>query len=265
MLDRAGRKNDAVKAWRAGLRKNWPKNVPVVATSPQLDGKPLRDNFGALLHFEMLASLTGELTLDEGNSLVEESMGRGDFLQSPIVKYFDRFKTNPLLSPEHVRSILLEIYRSPMAREFARKEAFLELSLTERFNMPLVFAVEAEIRLDAIPEANETELAGLIHEGLTEIALSVQEERVSLPQLMMMMMAWTGQTGFVGWTGFENSLRTQRNLRGRIAYVYGRRFLVLKERSRCAAASSSSREATCPRNHRFRSWPRSRLDKLGAK
>ena len=48
-------------------------------------------------------------------------------------------------------------------------EAFLEISIKDEFNRPLLLAVEAEIRLNAIPEGGEPELAGLIDDGLEEI------------------------------------------------------------------------------------------------
>src|SRR5262249_33173087 len=109
LLERRGKKQEALQAWRAGLRKNWPKELPVISTEVGLDGKPLRDNCGSLLHFVMLASLTRELGLEEIDSIVTGSMGRGAMLQSVIVKFFDRFKNNDLLKPEHLREIIHEM------------------------------------------------------------------------------------------------------------------------------------------------------------
>jgi serine/threonine protein kinase/tetratricopeptide (TPR) repeat protein len=264
LLERRGLKEEASRAWRAGLRKNWPKDLAVISTGPHLDGKALRDNFGSLLHFEMLASLTRDLEREDAESIVRESMGSGDFTQSPIVKYFDRFRNNDLLNPEHLTAIALEIYGSPIAQEFARNEAYLKAPLGDRFNKPLVLAVEAEIRLNAIPDGNEPALAGLIDEGLDQIARSVQDSQISLPQLMFMMSAWTGRADFLGWGGLEASMKNQLDLRGRLAYVYGRRFLVLKQ----PAVARHLFELTLrdiPAQSPFRKLAQDQLAKMGAK
>ena len=130
LLERRGDKGEAVKACAHGLRKNWPSDLPVISTATRLDGKALRDNFGSLLHFEMLASLTRELARDETDSIVSETMGRGEFTQSPIVKFFDLFKNNnELLAPEHIRAIMVEMYNSRVGHEFARQEAYLAAPL----------------------------------------------------------------------------------------------------------------------------------------
>ena len=123
LLDRRGRKDEALTAWRAGLRKHWPKQLPLLAPNDRLlDGKGLRDNSRALLYFAMLASLVGELELDESNSIVTESMGSGDFTLAPIVKFFDSFRNNSLIAPGHIRAIVLEMYKSRSGRDFARTQ-----------------------------------------------------------------------------------------------------------------------------------------------
>ena len=265
LLERQGRTDDARKAWRAGLRSNWPRDLPVIVRSDRpIDGKALRDNMKSLLHFVMLASLTGELKAEETGNIVTETRGSGEFTNSPIVRFFDSYRTHELLAPEHIRAICLETYRAPMGRELARKEAFLEITLTELFNRPLLLSLEAEIRLDAIPEGGEPELARLIDEGLGEIARMQREGRFTLPQLMMMLTAWTGNTSFLGWAGLENSLAGQKPLRGRIAYVYGRRFLVLKNLDVARHLFQLTRQDTPP-DSPFQKLAQDQLDKLGAK
>ncbi len=231
LLDRRGRKDEALTAWRAGLRKHWPKQLPILAPNDRLlDGKGLRDNSRALLYFAMLASLVGELELDESNSIVTESMGSGDFTLAPIVKFFDSFRNNSLIAPGHIRAIVLEMYKSRFRSRFRQERAsFLEISIQDEFNRPLMLAVGAEIRLNAIPEGGEPGLAELIDSGLEEISRLVQEGRFTPRQLMMMLSAWSGTAGFLGWSGLEASLKDGRELRGKIAYVYGRRFLALKQ------------------------------------
>jgi len=265
LLERRGLKDAALKVWRAGLRKNWPKQLPVISPPDRLlDGKTMRDNTRSLLHFVMLASLARELDNGETGSIVTEIMGVGDFTLSPIVKFFDLFKDNDLLTPDHIRAIVLEIYNAPTGHEFARREACLEVPIKEVFNKPLLLAVEAEIRLDAIPEGDAPELAGLIDEGLERISRSVQDSRFTLPQLMMMMSAWTGRSNFLGWASLESSLKDQPELRGRIAYVYGRRFLVLKQPNVARRLFQLTLGDLPPRSP-LQKLAQDQLDKLGAK
>ena len=73
-----------LNAWRAGLRKHWPKELPSSrserpASRRQGPARQLR----ALLYFAMLASLVGELELEETDSIVTETMGSGDFTLGP--------------------------------------------------------------------------------------------------------------------------------------------------------------------------------------
>ncbi|MGO9207504.1 MAG: CHAT domain-containing protein, partial [Candidatus Limnocylindrales bacterium] len=126
LLERRGLKDEAVKVWRAGLRKNWLKDHPVIsAPNRLLDGKPLRDDWRSLVHFGMLASLTQELGDDECRAVSKEVMGTGDFTSASIVKFFDLFRNYTLLSPEHIQAIIKEIYNESTGHEFARREAYL--------------------------------------------------------------------------------------------------------------------------------------------
>jgi hypothetical protein len=230
LLEKRGRKDEAAKSWRAGLRSNWPKSLPFFAPSNRLlDGKALRDSSRALLHFTMLASLVGDFGLEETDSVVSESMGYGDFKFGSLIKFFDLSKENSVLKPDHIKAIVLGQYNTPLGHEFARRAAYLEISLKEEFNRPLLLAVESEIRLNAIPEGGEPELARLIADGLEEINQAHQESRFDDKQLMKMFVAWMGSPGIFGWGGLESSMNNMPELRGKIAYVYGRRFLVLKQ------------------------------------
>jgi serine/threonine protein kinase len=129
---------------------------------------------------------------------------------------------------------------------------------------PLVLAVEAEIRLNAIPEGGEPGLAELIDSGLEEISRLVQDGRFTPRQLMMMLSAWTGTAGFLGWAGLEGSLKDQRELRGKIAYVYGRRFLALKQPEVARRLFQLAR-GDSPAQSPFQKLSQDQLDKLGAK
>jgi hypothetical protein len=59
------------------------------------------------------------------------------------------------LDSSETPSIVTAIYNSLTGHEFARTEAYLDVPINEVFNKPLLLAVEAEIRLDAIPEGDE--------------------------------------------------------------------------------------------------------------
>ncbi len=265
LLERGGHKDEAAKAWRAGLRTNWPKSLPFFAPSNRLlDGKALRDSSRALLHFTMLASLVGELGLEETDTIVSESMGYGDFKLGSLIKFFDLAKENSVLEPHHIRAIVLGQYNTPLGHEFARRAAYLEISLKEEFNRPLLLAVESEIRLSAIPEGAEPELARLIDEGLAEINQAHQESRFDDSQLMKMFRAWMGGTGIFGWSGLERSMNNMPELRGKIAYVYGRRFLVLKQPEFARRLFQLSTR-DLPVSSQLHKLAQVQLDKLGAK
>ena len=191
-------------------------------------------------------------------------MGAGDFTSSPIVKFFDLFRNYTLLSPEHIQAIIKEIYNESTGHEFARREAYLEISLKELFKRSLLLAVEAEIRLDAMPEGGTRELAALIDSGLEEISRLTQEWKFTERQLILMLSAWTGTSNFLGWAGLESSLKDRPELRGKIAYVYARRFLVLKNpdlaRHLFQLCLSDS-----PAQSPFRKLAQEQLDRLQAK
>jgi hypothetical protein len=74
LLERRGLENEALKVWRAGLRKNWPRDLLVVSARKNrlLDGKPLRDDWRSLLHFGMLTGLTQELGDEECRAMTTD-------------------------------------------------------------------------------------------------------------------------------------------------------------------------------------------------
>ena len=212
----------------------------------------------------MLASFTQELGDDECRAVSTEIMGTGDFTSASIVKFFDLFRSDSLLSPEHIQAIIKEIYNEATGHEFARREAYLEVPLKELNIKPLLLAVEAEIRLDAIPEGGTRELAALIDSGLEEIWRLIQKRKFTERQLILMISAWRGTSNFLGWAGLESSLKDRPELRGKIAYVYARRFLVLKNQDfarRLFQLCLSDSPAQSP----FRKLAQEQLDRLQAK
>ena len=212
----------------------------------------------------MLASLTRELARDETDSIVGETMGRGEFTQSPIVKFFDLFKNNnELLAPEHIQAIMVEMYNSRVGHEFARQEAYLAAPLGARFDQPLLLAVAAEIRLNAIPDGDSPELAGLIDEGLQQISRSVQESKFSLRQLMLMMSSWLGRADYLGWLALESSLKSQPDLRRSDRLCLRTQVPRTETTGRRDVTSLSSQRVTCHNSLLFRSSRNSNSTSLG--
>jgi tetratricopeptide (TPR) repeat protein len=268
LFDRRNRKDEAMRVWREGLRKHWPKDLPVAARSDRfLDGKPLRDNARGMFHFAILASLTRELGDGEVAVIVEDTLGSGDFRTTSISRTVELYLKNNktgVFTKDHIREILMEIYGAPPSREFARREAYLEVPLIEQSVRPLLLTVAAEVRLNAIPEGGEPGFAALLEEGLQEIYREVRNDRFSNAELGMMFVAWTDGPGFLGWNRLENSLKDRPSLRGRIAYVYGRRFLTLKKPD-LARHLFELCIGDLPAGSPFRKLAQEQLDKLGPK
>jgi hypothetical protein len=88
--------------------------------------------------------------------------------------------------------------------------------------------------------------------------------KFSPEELGMMFLAWTDGPYFLGWGRLENSLKERTTLRGKIAYVYGRRYLTLKKPDlarRLFGLCLSDSPAQSP----FRRLAQEQLDRLGAK
>ena len=101
--------------------------------------------------------------------------------------------------------------------------------------------------------------------GLEEISRLVQEGRFTPRQLMMMLGAWTGTAGFLGWAGLEASLKDGRELRGKIRICLRSAIPRLKATGNSRGDCFSSHGPICPPQSPFQKLAQDQLDKLAAK
>jgi tRNA A-37 threonylcarbamoyl transferase component Bud32 len=171
------------------------------------------------LDASLLASLSGELTREDARKIVEGVFATlaGNF---PLFHLF----TKQLFPPDEVAGTLREMWRTPRGREYARKIVFHELSYVRSLSIQVLLSVAEGIHQGAFPGPLSTEHDQLIWKLVEDIYASHCAGRLKETDLFPMLPTWTGTTGGYGWAKVASTLKSQPDIRGMLAYVYGHRY-----------------------------------------
>jgi serine/threonine protein kinase/tetratricopeptide (TPR) repeat protein len=212
--ERRGNAPAAMAVWKRAVYRDWvraahPEDVRAVEPSEVFR---MTDNVGLLTGL-MVGSLTNEFSDAEGDALFVRltSAVAGD---SPIAAFKGLYRPPA--------STYREMWRSPRGHELARKMAFRELTFAEFVRVPLVLYAYETIRRGMSPDALPEEQDALVWKLSEDSFNALIAGTFTKQHVMKFGLAWSGVSGPLGWKGLESSL--DASLRGRIAFVMGRRY-----------------------------------------
>ncbi len=200
LRERRGDAEGAMSAWRQGI-------LPDGAANP-VHGFQWASNL-------VLLGLTGELTDDRLESLVESLLG-----------YLG--KGSPLLVIRMMQmptAIVRGAWQTPRGRAAAREFAFQTGPFREHIFIPPVTIGCEFLRQSALLGEASDDQEALIREVSLRTFSAFADGSLSQRQLVQMAMAWEGATGFLGWSSVAPTLDPAR--RGPLAFLLGHRLLRL--------------------------------------
>jgi WD40 repeat protein len=202
--DQRGDSEGALQAWREGLK--------------QIRGTPAHVSCEGFL----LASLTNDLTEADIAFFIEYSTRNLGIPAATFIRKGGHF------DPSWLASVMRNTWRNPRGRDYARRVAFYDLPYLDVLGIEYALVIAEGFRQGALagpPSAEQEELIWQASEGVYR---AYNRGDFSDAQSFLGLNAWTGVTGFTGWSGLSTSLRRRPELRGPLAYLYGQRYLRLK-------------------------------------
>jgi len=191
----------------AGARTAWKDGLLADSARP-LDGN-------TRLAELILASLTGEVSDAEAERMMTYLFGLfgGD---------------SPLASIGALRfppAVIREMWRTPRGHDAACKIAFREVSLADYLRLSAVVMGSETVRQSAFGGQFNSEQEAIVWDLMDECFMSFTNGKINKTQVVQLAMSWKGITNFAGWGGLAPTLAP--DLRGRLAYLLGQRYLRL--------------------------------------
>jgi tetratricopeptide (TPR) repeat protein len=205
LFDRRGDRAGAERCWRDG----WEMSK--------------RRKEGITLPASILASFSGTFTDADAHDMVHEAMkAAGPF--SPLARSIGK----ELFEVPFVVRVVRERWRSPRGREWAKKIAFRTAPFRECETIAVPLTLYEGFHQGAVTGSLSAEQDEVLWKLASDLfdAYSVSGT-LSETQGFQGALAWTGTTNLLGWGGLKHSLAPP--LRGPLAYVLGRRYLLLKK------------------------------------
>jgi len=201
-------------AWRRGLVKNW---KPIDKDRGFGSFDPGRTTGGMpMLHSWMMASMVGDMTDADAEQLLGSLMAMAG-------------KDNPVFNKLMKPSTLRAAWRTPRAREVARKIAFRTIPFGDVARFPLFvgwIAFVHEVCFNAAvpltPDQDEL-LWGMSEDIYTAYREGVLTDRYFLP--FGAIVGGNPSAPGMGWREVAMLLEKLPRLRGALAYVFGQRYL----------------------------------------
>jgi hypothetical protein len=138
-----------------------------------------------------------------------------------------------LVPVELVTSVLRNTFQTPRGRQYARRIVLREIPFAECVRAPPMLVVAEGIHQGAMPEQMTDQQQALVWQVVGDGYTAVtQTGTIGRQQLMWLAVTWTGAAGRFAWQAVAPTLDPE--LRGRIAYVMGQRYVRL-ERAEDAA------------------------------
>jgi tetratricopeptide (TPR) repeat protein len=204
---------EAQRAWKEGLYSSFARKLPA-GSVPKLP--PVNGLEGIVTHV-MMASLTDQLPDAEAEALWDlQVQALGD---EGLVK---QIAGKLRLSPAAMRGM----WRSPHARDLARRLALLDVSPLEHVHFPILAGVAEKFRQDALGGQPTPEQDDVIWQATRACLDALAQGKMTQFQGLQLAMTWGGTTNALGWNGIAPQL--DPGLRGPVAYVLGHRYLHLK-------------------------------------
>jgi tRNA A-37 threonylcarbamoyl transferase component Bud32 len=212
IAEERGRPMEAQAAWRKGLYRNWFRQQ-VAPFVPDIQ------TYTPTVHRLILGSLTREIDDREAEE-IKAHLAAGSARALPARVH----RIIPLPA-----AACRDMWRSPRGREWARRVAFRDLPYVDYCRVPVFLLVEETLHHQAMPGTLDRDQEGLLWQLVNNIFLIWIDGALRESDLLALALVWKGQPnlpGF-GWKEVVRSLKPE--VAGPLAYVIGRRYLVLKK------------------------------------
>jgi tetratricopeptide (TPR) repeat protein len=226
LREERGDRDGAQAAWREGLLIHWPAGLrSPLKKGRLLSGVEMYDRDNSIRYNVMLGSLTGELSLEESDRM-QNALFQGSGMRSSTLNVLkDRNFT-----PEFVHQALLKSYQVPHGRQLARRMALLDLDLVEYYQDPIKLHVGVGMIHGCElwdPLREEPGLEGELWSKTGELFALFNQGGLSDDNLKNLLQLWKGaRKPEATWSQLAPSL--EPNLRVPAAYIFGRRYGILK-------------------------------------
>jgi tetratricopeptide (TPR) repeat protein len=220
LRERRGDTAGALEAWRQGLFKSFPHEKKLDAASD-----PLHIRFMMVFGYGLLlGSLANELSDEDIEDLFSQ-------VSPELGMSLPGILGRQLLSYTFSKTALRMLFQSQRAHEFARRLAFQQMSMPDFARETLVIFASAAFRGHAFSDQLTREQDELIWQlcgdGYDIYFKGHLSEEQLMSQLGSLLAIWTNSSPDPGasWKSAEASMAP--SIRPRMAYVFGRRLVVL--------------------------------------
>jgi tRNA A-37 threonylcarbamoyl transferase component Bud32/tetratricopeptide (TPR) repeat protein len=160
LLERQGQQEEAQKAWKKGLLRNWPGGrLPDLPYNRELSGVAANNRANAVTFLVLLSSLTGELTEPESELIFNPIPRRLSGAQLA-----ERQMRQALFPPSFIRKATETAFQSPRGRDLIRRMAYRQIPLQQFLKDPLVLRLAECLHQGAWPGQVPEELDRLFNE-----------------------------------------------------------------------------------------------------
>jgi eukaryotic-like serine/threonine-protein kinase len=262
LRDRRGDRDGAAAAWGEGLLRRWPGGIPALSPYRRLDRVALRHRSDSVTLGVMLASLVGDLTEGETESMFDVMSGANTFERSQsdggeIIRFMRKLGG---ITPM-VRQIMLNQCRDPRDRDFARSLVFRRLSLSDYIVVPLEIGVVSAVRVGAFVDGIPPPLDPVVRDTVRGLFQSYESARLRDADLVIVVRLWLSLALVPSNLWDSLAPRLDPHLRAPLACAFGRRFVVLGRAKTAAPFFQDALEHTKQEEvlHRFASDELARL------
>jgi tetratricopeptide (TPR) repeat protein len=214
----------AKEAWRRGLLRDWPGGLPALPQG-RLPSGVVQHQFSNGHNFNfLLSSLVGDMTEREVETYLMHLM-TGTGFAGKVVKVLS--KQN--LPTDFVRLVMLGNCADPRGKGIARRMVYRQIDFRGYYIDPFRQSLAVAFRLGAITGPIRPEVDELIWVGAGNVFKAFDDGRIDPDMLGDLLQLWHGRTGEPpAETWAQHARKLEPDLRTPCAYLFGRRYLVLK-------------------------------------
>ncbi len=206
---KAGDPAGAAAAWAGGTYTAYQAGLPAELRSPDVN----RTGRLALVESWAMAALSGTLSDAEAGAIIQ---GLASAFGSEEIA--SQTSTWLKITPAVMRGT----WTSPRGKEWARRMAYLDLTLVEYYWTPPRLLVYEKLRHDLHDGQATPEQDDLLWQATVRLCDAVRTGEMTKPQIFQLLLTWRGTTNVLGWGGVAPRLKPET--RGPAAYLFGLRF-----------------------------------------
>ena len=226
LLKQAGQEGEARSQWLDGARRFWRGDRIDPRRLEKLRGAEMVDVALSLWADGTVASLTGELDLEDAEQMLENHIG-GSGLASETMR---KLASNALPA-EFLQQLALSLYRSQRGEQHVARALKRQLTLREFHIEPLYLMIYQAVLISAFPEEDvPDEVHDLVHQQCAVLVESFDQRRIDTTVMQQIVEIWRGKFTGKEWSALSKSLDPQ--MAASVAFVFGRVYLYRFEEQR---------------------------------